>query len=256
MSTPNPFATTTGQLTGITFRPCSSLAELDECVRIQQAVWKFDDLETVPSDIFIVALKTGGQVIGAFDGERQVGFTLAFLAARDREIYLHSHFAAVLPELQGGGIGRLLKLAQREEALKRGIRLIEWTFDPLALMNAHFNLNRLGAVVRRYVPNFYGVTSSPLHGNIPTDRLVAEWWLDSDRVKARIAGEESSIEGETIEITLPRNTTDLLRSGSPEAGKIQSRCREAFLHHLAAGYAAVGVRFEDSRASYILSRNS
>jgi predicted GNAT superfamily acetyltransferase len=232
------------------------LAELDECVRIQQAVWKFDDLETVPSDIFIVALKTGGQVIGAFDGERQVGFTLAFLAARDREIYLHSHFAAVLPELQGGGIGRLLKLAQREEALKRGIRLIEWTFDPLALMNAHFNLNRLGAVVRRYVPNFYGVTSSPLHGNIPTDRLVAEWWLDSDRVKARIAGEEISIEGETTEITLPRNTTDLLRSGSPEAGKIQSRIREAFLDHLAAGYAAVGVRFEDSRASYILSRNS
>jgi predicted GNAT superfamily acetyltransferase len=231
------------------------LAELDECVRIQQQVWKFSELEAVPSDIFIVALKTGGQVIGAFDGERQVGFTLAFLAAHDRDIYLHSHFAAVLPEFQGGGIGRLLKLAQREDALQRGIRLIEWTFDPLALMNAHFNLNRLGAIVRRYIPNFYGVTSSPLHGNIPTDRLVAEWWLDSDRVKARIAGEENSVHGETAEITVPRNTTELLRSGSPAASEIQSRIRAAFLENFAVGYAAVGVRFEDSKASYILSRN-
>jgi predicted GNAT superfamily acetyltransferase len=240
----------------LSFRPCTTLADLDECVRIQQAVWKFNDLETVPSDIFIVALKTGGQVLGAFDGERQVGFTLAFMAAHDREIYLHSHFAAVLPAFQGGGIGRLLKLAQREDALRRGIRLIEWTFDPLALMNAHFNLNRLGAIVRRYIPNFYGVTSSPLHGNIPTDRLIAEWWLDSDRVKSIISGKDKFIAGDTHQITVPGNTTDLLRSGSPQAGEIQSRIRTEFLQNFASGYSAVAVQFEDARASYVLSRNS
>jgi predicted GNAT superfamily acetyltransferase len=250
MTTPNLIASR------FQFRPCTTLSEFEECVRIQQAVWKFDDLETVPSDIFIVAQKSGGQIIGAFDGERQVGFTLAFMAAHDREIYLHSHFAAVLPEFQGAGVGRLLKLAQREDALRRGIRRIEWTFDPLALMNAHFNLNRLGAVIRRYVPNFYGVTSSPLHGNIPTDRFIAEWWLDSEHVKRTVAGEEKPPAGELRRITIPRNTTELLRSGSAEAGEIQSRIRSEFLESFGAGFVAVGVEFHDSKASYLLSRNS
>jgi predicted GNAT superfamily acetyltransferase len=238
----------------LVMRTCTSLAEFDECVRIQKAVWRFDDLETVPSDVFIVALKTGGQIIGAFEGERQVGFTLAFLAAHDRETYLHSHFAAVLPEFQGAGIGQLLKLAQREDALKRGIRLIEWTFDPLALMNAHFNLNRLGAIVRRYIPNFYGVTSSPLHGSIPTDRFVAEWWLESDHVKGTVAGERRGPQGEARKITVPRNTTELLRSGSSEAGDIQDRIRLEFTESFAAGFEAVGVEFQDSTASYVLRR--
>ncbi len=244
------------QARNLVMRPCTSLAEFDECVRIQQAVWRFDDLETVPSDVFIVALKTGGQIIGAFEGNRQIGFTLAFLAARDKEIYLHSHFAAVLPQFQGAGVGQQLKFAQREDALKRGIRLIEWTFDPLALMNAHFNLNRLGAIIRRYIPNFYGVTSSPLHGNSPTDRFVAEWWLDSDHTNTRLSREERSKPGELRRITLPRNTTELLRSGSPEVRDIQGRIRGEFMESFAEGYVAVGVEFQDSQANYLLSRNS
>ena len=244
------------QARNLAMRPCTSLAEFEECVRIQQAVWRFDDLETVPSDVFIIAHKTGGQVIGAFDGERQVGFTLAFMARQGEEFYLHSHFAAVLPELQGAGVGQQLKLAQREDALKRDIHLIEWTFDPLALMNAHFNLNRLGAIIRRYIPNFYGVTSSPLHGNIPTDRFVAEWWLDSDHTMARIHGEKRSKPDELRRITLPRNTTELLRSGSPEVRDIQGRIRAEFMESFAEGYVADGVEFQDSQASYLLSRNS
>ncbi len=238
----------------VELRSCTTLDELEECVRIQRVVWNFSDWELVPADIFVVAQKTGGQVMAAFDGDRQVGFTLAFMAAHDREPYLHSHFAAVLPEYQGSGIGRLLKLAQRENALKRGIRLIEWTFDPLALMNAHFNLNRLGAIVRRYLPNVYGVTSSPLHGNIPTDRLVAEWWLESPRVVARAENQSSTEEQCEVEISLPRNTTELLRSGSAEAAGIQDRVRREFQHYFGAGYEAVAVRFADSQASYCLRR--
>ncbi len=238
-------------------RPCSTLHEFEECVRIQQAVWRFSDHETVPSDVFIVAVKTGGQVIGAFDGDRQVGFTLAFVGSQESDTYLHSHFAAVLPEYQGSGIGRLLKLAQREDALKRGIRLIEWTFDPLALMNAHFNLNRLGAIVRRYIPNFYGVTTSPLHGSLPTDRFVAEWWLESPRVVSRANGTETEIEDTagTIRISIPRNTTELLRTGAREAVEIQARLRAECLGRFAEGWAAVGVEFSDGEAAYILSRN-
>src|SRR5512146_3156581 len=237
----------------ITVRSCTTLDELEECVRIQREVWHFSESELVPSDIFVVAQKTGGQIIGAFDGERQVGFTLAFMAAHDRDMYLHSHFAAVLPEYQGAGIGRLLKLAQRDDALMRGIRRIEWTFDPLALMNAHFNLNRLGAIVRRYLLNVYGVTSSPLHGNIPTDRLVAEWWLDSPRVVARAEGKNPPEETGEIRISLPRNATELLRSGSANAAAIQERIRRQFQDYFAEGYAAVGVEFADSQASYLLT---
>ena len=240
----------------LSLRPCTTLEEFDECVRIQREVWKFSELETVPSDVFIIAQKTGGQIIGAFDGSRQIGFTLAFLASQDDKAYLHSHFAAVLPGYQGSGIGRRLKLAQREDALQRGIRLIEWTFDPLALMNAHFNLNRLGAVIRRYIPNFYGVTSSPLHGNIPTDRFIAEWWLESDRVKSRLE-RESALEESTAAhgIIVPRNVTDLLRSGSPQVGEIQAKIRGEFLDYFNRGYTAVGISFSEVEATYLLQKN-
>jgi predicted GNAT superfamily acetyltransferase len=236
--------------------PCTTLQELEECVRIQRDVWNFTDFELVPADVFVVAQKTGGQVMGAFDGDRQVGFTLAFMAAHGQQLYLHSHFAAVLPEYQGSGVGRLLKLAQREDALRRGIKLIEWTFDPLALMNAHFNLNRLGAIIRRYVPNVYGVTSSPLHGNIPTDRFVAEWWLESPRAVAKSENRTAPAESVDAKVRLPRNTTDLLRSGSGEAAGIQSRIRKEFQEYFATGYAVVGLKFEDSEANYLLTKSS
>ncbi len=242
--------------TKITTRPCTTLEQLEECVRIQSDVWNFADAELVPADVFVVAQKTGGQVMGAFDGERQVGFTLAFMAAHGQQLYLHSHFAAVLPEYQGGGVGRLLKLAQRDDALRRGIKTIEWTFDPLALMNAHFNLNRLGAIIRHYVPNVYGVTSSPLHGNIPTDRFVAEWWLESPRVVARSEARTPPPEVIDAKVTLPRNTTELLRSGSAEAAGIQERIRRQFQEYFGTGYAVVGLEFEDSQANYLLTRNS
>ena len=117
--------------------------------------------------------KPGGQVLGAFDSTgRMVGFTLALAGFHDGKPFLHSHMAAVLPELQNQKIGRMLKLAQREEALSRGIRLIEWTFDPLELRNAHFNIVRLGAVMERFIPNCYGVTKAPC---MQVCRRIA-WW--------------------------------------------------------------------------------
>ena len=116
------------------------------------------------------------------------GFALAYPGIRDGKPYLHSHMAAVLPEFRDLGIGRLLKLAQRDDALSRGISLIEWTFDPLQPRNAYFNLCRLGVVVRRYLIDVYGATSSPLHAGLPTDRLVAEWHLDSQRVADIVGG--------------------------------------------------------------------
>lgn len=242
--------------TKILTRPCTTLEELEECVRIQREVWNFSDHDLVPSDVFVVVQKTGGQVMGAFDCERMIGFTMALMGVHGQQLYLHSHFAAVLPAYQGSGVGRLLKLAQREDALQRGIKLIEWTFDPLAIMNAHFNLNRLGAIIRHYVPNVYGVTSSPLHGNLPTDRFVAEWWLGSSRVVAR--SEDGTPPTVTIDakVSLPRNSTDLLRSGSAETAGIQARIRREFQQYFASGYAVVGLELEDTCANYLLTKSS
>lgn len=164
------------------------LKDFEQCVDVQLAVWGYSDGDLIPKRVFIVASAIGGQVIGAFAGEKLVGFVMSIPGYRDGRSYLHSHMLAVLPAYRNGGLGRKLKLAQREEAISRGFERMEWTFDPLEIKNAHLNIARLGAIVRRYMPDFYGPSTSPLQGNLPTDRLVAEWWLGSERVK-RALGE-------------------------------------------------------------------
>jgi predicted GNAT superfamily acetyltransferase len=162
------------------------LADFDRCVEVQLAVWGYSDGDLIPRRVFIVAQRIGGQVMGAFAGDSLIGFAMSLPGYREGHSYLHSHMLAVLPEYRNSGIGRRLKLAQRDDALARGFDLMEWTFDPLEIKNAHLNIERLGAIVRRYIPNFYGTSTSPLQGGLPTDRLVAEWWLKSDRVRSTL----------------------------------------------------------------------
>jgi predicted GNAT superfamily acetyltransferase len=132
----------------ITTRPLHSLSDFHRCVQIAREVWADAPLDTEPHVTYVIADHTGGQVLGAFVGDAMVGFTKAYVGLHDSTPYLHSHMAAVLPTYRDQGIGRQLKLAQREDALRRNFRLIEWTFDPLETKNAHFNLNRLGAISR------------------------------------------------------------------------------------------------------------
>src|SRR5579884_3822499 len=174
----------------IRVRALSHRDELDEAVRLQQEIWGFGELDLLPVRLFVVAGKIGGQVFGAFDGGRMVGFCLAIpgLKRTAEGSYLHSHMLGVLPEYRNAGVGRMLKLEQRKDAVARGVALMEWTFDPLELKNAYFNIERLGCIARRYVFNQYGTTSSHLHGGLPTDRLTAEWWLSSPRVVSVLDG--------------------------------------------------------------------
>src|SRR6202158_5086367 len=146
--------------------------------------------------MFVVAAKIGGQVIGAFvqrndqrnDEKELIGFALAIPGMRNGHCYLHSHMLAVRQQYRNSGLGRRMKLYQREDALARGFDLMEWTFDPLEIKNAYLNIEKLGAIARRYNVNQYGITSSPLQGGLPTDRLVAEWGMKSKRVDAVLAG--------------------------------------------------------------------
>jgi predicted GNAT superfamily acetyltransferase len=186
----------------IRIAPVTALADFERCVEVQLAVWGYSDGDLIPKRVFIVADRIGGQVIGAFDRDVMVGFAMALPGYRDRKPYLHSHMLAVLPEYRNAGLGRQLKLAQRDEALARGIDLMEWTFDPLEIKNAHLNIVRLGAIARRYKRDFYGPSTSPLQGGLPTDRLVAEWWLRSARVRRTLgeetAGEHDQVRGEEM----------------------------------------------------------
>ncbi|MDW5264534.1 MULTISPECIES: GNAT family N-acetyltransferase [Acidobacteriaceae] len=179
----------TGPYRDIRIAPLATLEEFERCVVLQLETWGYSDGDVVPRRIFMVAHRIGGQVIGAFDGDIIIGFAMSLPGFRDGHAYLHSHMLAVLPAYRNAGLGRRLKLAQRDDALARGFDLMEWTFDPLEIKNAYLNIARLGAIVRRYQPDFYGPSSSPLQGGLPTDRLYAEWWLRSPRVNGLLHGE-------------------------------------------------------------------
>ena len=238
--------------TEVVIRPCESLADLEACLDLQRHVWGYSDADLAPVPILIVARKTGGHVLGAFDDGRLVGFTLAFAGFRKGQPYVHSHYLGVLPEYRDRGVGRALKLAQREQSLRDGFRLMEWTFDPLEIKNARLNIVRLGAIIRRFIPNLYGVTSSRLHGGLPTDRLVAEWHLDSPRVKAALAGDPLRPSASAARINLPTNIGELREKTPDAAREIQSRLRRAFEDHFSRGFAVTGFQIEEGNASYLL----
>lgn len=237
----------------IVVRKCEALEEFHRCVGLQREIWGEQDLEVEPATMFVVAAHTGGQVLGAFDGQRLVGYTLAVVGLRDGVLFLHSHMTGVQSAYRDRGVGRMLKLFQREEALSRGIRLVEWTFDPLELRNAHFNLNRLGAICRQYLPNLYGLTTSPLHRGLPTDRLRVEWQLDSARAVAAIQDlVKDSAEAPAV-IELPSDLERWQRENSPEVKKVQERIRGEFTKWFSKGYAAVGLRTGPGNRAYLLA---
>jgi predicted GNAT superfamily acetyltransferase len=231
----------------IQIKKCTTLPDFHRCVEIQKQVWNESDLETEPYTTFVVANQTGGQVLGAFDGPTMVGFTMALVGVHGKTPYLHSHMTGVLPEYRDRKIGRALKLFQRDEALSRDIRLIEWTFDPLETRNAHFNLNRLGAIVRAYIPDFYGITTSPLHRGLATDRLLAEWHLDSPRVIAAINNLTPDPTDAPAKIHIPKfDPSESFTSAQ------QSQIRSEFLRWFSKQYAATSLRFTPTGPDYLL----
>jgi predicted GNAT superfamily acetyltransferase len=246
--------TATAQTAEIAVRHCHGLPEFQQCFELQRSVWGKTELD-VPLPLFVVAAETGGQVLGAFDQENMVGFTLAIAGYRDGRVFLHSHMTAVMENYRDRGIGRRLKLFQRDDALQRGINLVEWTFDPLEVKNAYLNFMRLGAIARRYLPNCYGVTTSPLHAGMPTDRLIAEWWLDSPRVNNLLsASPPAFVHGSVghVEILVPEEMPRLRTENHAEALRVQSEVRGEFQNWLAKGYAATAIKINSEGGRYLL----
>lgn len=242
---------------GLALRTCHTVGEFRQVVALEKEVWEFDDIELVPARLFVVGEKIGGHVLGAYDGATLVAFAFGLPGVREGHTYIHSHMLAVKAELRNTGLGREMKLFQRELAMSQGFELIEWTFDPLEIKNAYFNLERLGAVVRRYVVNQYGITSSPLQGGLPSDRLVAEWWLGSTRVVETLAsgrGPEIAIEAQ-VEIPGEIYAWKSQAETRTRAAEVQRRTRELMQKHLGEGLSVIGYeRRASGDGRYLLGR--
>ena len=155
--------------------------------------------------------------------------------------------------LSDSGVGRLLKLEQRVDALARGIKLVEWTFDPLEIKNAFFNIERLGAIVRRFVLNQYGTTSSPLNAGLPTDRCTAEWWFASDRVTSLLAGREMHRPEVVSRISIANDIYTIKANDFARARDIQKRVADQFLENFAKNLAVTGFERSAENGTYLFS---
>lgn len=170
-------------------RPLETLDDCRKVVELEKRVWGYTDAEdVVPAPVLIVSIKRGGVLLGSFDSSGEMtGFVYSIPGWKGGRPTQWSHMLGVIADARSSGVGRLLKLAQRDATLAMGIDLIEWTYDPLQAFNAHLNFTKLGVVVEEYEENIYGESSSPLHQGSPTDRFIAEWHLREPHVERRVS---------------------------------------------------------------------
>lgn len=243
----------------IQIRECATLDDLAECVQLQRDVFALPEVELSPVRHFVVTKNAGGFTLGAYDGDRLAGFVLSVPAVMRGERAFYSHMTGVRPEYQSHGIGAKLKWAQRERAMADGVRFIKWTFEPVKARNAYFNLEKLGAVILEYQRNFYGTdygTAPETKGEsfgLASDRLFAEWHLDSEKVTALADGRQFSSPGEpAAEIGIMNDWTDLVARDPAAALAEQMRIRGEFEAALADGLAVRSFRRDDVRPAYLL----
>ena len=224
-------------------RDCLSIEDYAACLEMQRSVWGFEALDITPLRSFVITRRGGGFTLGAFDNSgKLLGFAHA-LPAFDEKLrpYYYSQMLAVDPAMQNTGIGVSLKLAQRERALKTGIELMTWTFDPLQSRNAYFNLVKLGGVIRNYMVNYYGNQStSVLHRGLDTDRVLVQWWMRSQRVIDAIGGQHFKEKVGAI-IEVPREIEVIKRRDMEEARNWQLKVRTEFQNRLGEGMFCVGL---------------
>jgi predicted GNAT superfamily acetyltransferase len=275
-------------MTNIQIRDLTSIEEFRQVVDLERDIWGYtDSSDMVGVPVFIFTVHRGATLIGAIapDG-RMVGFAYAVVGMKDGRPLMWSHMAGVLPEFRGG-LGYRLKLAQRERALAQGYELIEWTFDPMQAMNAHFNFAKLGGVVEEYEENFYGESTSALHKGTPTDRVVLSWRIAAPHVVRRLEqapalraraqevldapvanttgmdGEwrkttriDLSIDERRVWIEIPTGFTQMQQQAPERALAWRMDLRQMFQAYLKRGYRAVDfvLQREAGFGRYLLAR--
>lgn len=259
-------------------RDLTTIDQFRQVVELEKAIWGYtDSSDMVGIPVFIFTVHRGAVLIGAYGSaasatvpapEKLVGFAYAVVGMKEGRPMLWSHMTGVLPDYRGG-LGYRLKLAQRERALAQGYELIEWTFDPMQAMNAHFNFAKLGGVVTEYVPDFYGESTSTLHRGTPTDRVVLSWNIATPHVVRRLeqtglraraqevaeapVANTTTMDGAwrrnaeiDLEITdrrawieIPTGFTDMQRTAPDRALQWRLDLRAMFESYLSKGYRAV-----------------
>ncbi len=238
----------------IKVREVEGFEEIDACLDLQRKVFGFPELEVSPRRHLIVTKQSGGFTLGAFEGEKLIGFVISVPAFRGEKRAFYSHMTAVLPEYQSYGIGTKLKWAQRERSLKENVNFIKWTFQPVLVRNAFFNLEKLGAVIRQYIPNFYGTgfSNSGVESELDSDRVYADWELESEKVVALSKNEIYEENGEIIKsIEIPKDWNSLLKSDGETAKKEQDRIKNEFQNAFAEDLICKGFRRDEDHPAYL-----
>jgi predicted GNAT superfamily acetyltransferase len=288
---------------GFVIRQVSSIEDTVQIEEVQKLAWGMPDMEVIPSRFMHALEHNGALLLGAYAGERIVGFSFGLLgltavigpetAEKAGPLHIYSAITGIVPEYQTSGVGYALKMTQRELALKMGIRLITWTYDPLESRNGYFNVNKLGVVCGRYLRNFHGEMGG-INAGLPTDRFYVEWWLDSGRVDEVAAGQPLAFSRETLlaesariinaarrsEDNLPLPAAEFVQSDNPNllaeipadfqrlkrqdmnlAIKWRQHTRRLFEHYFEGGYQVTGfVRHDEDevfgRSYYLLEKNT
>lgn len=241
-------------------RPIESFEDIDKCMALQSATWSLPDIDQTPPRLFVVARHSGTPPLGAFDERGElVGFVHTLMGRFAGALCFYSHMLAVDERYRDSGIGYRLKLAQRDQALAAGVPLVVWTFDPLQSRNAYFNLNKLGAIARRYVDNFYGEQHATVFdAGLGSDRLFAEWWVGSERVARALRGEAQRPPDHSALVTIPREIASIKRTDHQSALLWRLRVREQFQSLFSRGLIAVGLERDTSEQTsrYLFSEEA
>jgi len=239
----------------IEIKTLTEVEELEKTVAIQKNAWGFNDLDTENHYLMTRIQKYGGLVQGLYlDGE-MIGFTFALVGKRGEKYIFYSHMTAVKREFQGRGYGFLLKKAQRQGVLDLGYQEIEWNFDPIESLNAFFNFQRLGIISHEYERNVYGEGDSGLHKGLPTDRLIASWQLNSERVKHKMEIRDPRLieeiqenrigkfTGQTAYIEIPWDIRSIKQQDMPAAVEWRMKTRRLLEQALEQKYVVREVAF-------------
>ena len=237
----------------VEIREVSSIEEYNACIKLQREAFGLPDLEISPRRHLIVSRMAGGWTLGAFIEGKLIGFVHHLAAVQGDRIFGYSHMMAVALDHQNLGVGVQLKWAQRARALAEGRDFIKWTFEPMRARNAHFNLNRLGVVIREYAVNFYGTDYGTRNG-MDSDRLFASWELHSPRVEALAAAREYQLGKPDEVIEIPPDFSVLLKSDPEAAKKEVLRVRGEFLKALRSGLVCRAFERGEEHPRYLFYR--
>ena len=278
----------------VTIQDLHSLEDMLPILELQRQIWGYGRADAefpYPARVLFAISESGGHVAGAFVEGAMVGFSVAWLGTNrpSGELYLHSQLMGVLQNHRHLNIGYQLKTDQRNFARDRDLNLVKWTFDPLRSTNANLNIRKLGVVIQSYQPDYYGRLKSDFHHGLDGDRVWAEWYVSSSRVRRRLTeapaplNQDSALvkltrvsvekdkevlprltcyelerQEQQLLVEIPDDFQTLIERQPSIAREWQTKIRDIFQHYLSRGYIITDFLVFSGRRRhtfYLMTRN-